>query len=70
MNGELLQNALVALIVLSAAVFLVMRRVRARRRASPLCGDCPGCATAKAEPPLVKIGELPLVKIGEPPRAR
>lgn len=63
MSGDLLQDALVALFVLAAAGFLVWRRVRARRRPTPFCGDCPGCATgpqAPAEPPLVSIGEPPV----------
>lgn len=59
--SALLQNVLVALIVLAAAGYLVARRVRARRRATPLCDDCPGCAST----PPANLGE-PLVGIGEP----
>ncbi len=58
MSSELVQNALVALIVLAAAGFLVWRRVRARRKPTPFCGDCPRCATGHAEsagPALVNI---------------
>jgi hypothetical protein len=63
MSGELLQNAIVVLIVLGAAGFLVWRRVRARRKPTPFCGDCPGCATGPAAP-----AEPTLVSIGDPPR--
>ena len=61
MSGPLLQDALVAAIVLAAAGFLVRRRVRARRKPTPYCGDCPGCATGPAAP-----DETVLVGIGEP----
>lgn len=47
MSGALLQDLVVAAIVLAAAGFLVWRRVRRRARPSPLCGDCPACATAE-----------------------
>ncbi len=58
MNSELIQNALVALIVLGAASFLVRQRVRARRKLTPYCGDCPRCAAgaSQTEPALVNIG--------------
>ena len=59
MNGDLVQNALVALIVAAAAGFLVMKRVRARRRPTPLCGDCPACASGESAP-----DEQTLVSIG------
>jgi len=49
MSGELLQNLAVAAIVLAAAGFLVWRRMRRKARPSPLCGDCPACATAEQE---------------------
>lgn len=47
MSNELLQTIAVAAIVLAAAGFLVWRRVRRKARPSPLCGDCPACATAE-----------------------
>jgi hypothetical protein len=58
--NALVQNALVAAIVLGAAGFLVWRRVRARRKLTPYCSDCPGCATnatTPAAPQLVSIGD-------------
>ena len=58
--SELVQNALVVLVVLGAAGFLVWRHVRARRKPTPFCGECPGCATDQAKP-----AETPLIKIGE-----
>lgn len=47
--NALVQNVLVAAIVLAAAGFLVWRRVRAKRRPSPACGDCPACATTEKQ---------------------
>ena len=58
--NALVQNVLVAAIVLGAAGFLVWRRVRAKRRPTPYCADCPGCATdatTPAEPQLLSIGD-------------
>lgn len=49
MSGELLQDVAVAAIVLAAAGFLLWRRMRRKARPSPLCGDCPACATAEQE---------------------
>lgn len=60
MSGELLQDALVALIVLAAAGFLVWKRVRSKRRATPFCENCPGCGSgpqAPADPGLVGIDD-------------
>ena len=37
-----LQDAIVAVIVLGAVAWLVRRQL-AKRRPTPLCGDCPGC---------------------------
>ena len=58
MNNELVQNVLVAVIVLAAAGFLVRQRVRARRKLTPFCGDCPRCAPGAPQtgPALVNIG--------------
>ena len=58
--NALLQDALVALVVLAAAGFLVWRRVRRRARPGAFCGECPGCATgprAPQDPPLLGISE-------------
>ena len=58
MNNELVQNVVVAVIVLAAAGFLVRQRVRARRKLTPFCGDCPRCAPGAPQtgPALVNIG--------------
>ena len=59
MSNALIQNVLVAVIVLAAAGFLVWQRVRARRKLTPFCGDCPRCApggATPAGPALVNIG--------------
>lgn len=61
MSGAWLQDALVAVIVLAAAGFLAWTRVRARRRPTPYCGDCPGCESGPAAP-----DRSPIVTIGEP----
>jgi len=47
--SDTLQTVLVAAIVLAAAAFLVWRRMRRKARPSPLCGDCPACATTAQE---------------------
>ncbi|MCC6350457.1 MAG: FeoB-associated Cys-rich membrane protein [Candidatus Eisenbacteria bacterium] len=49
MSNETLQNIAVAVLVLGAAVFLVWKRVHRKARPSPLCGDCPACATAEKQ---------------------
>lgn len=49
MNNELLQTIAVAAIVLAAVGFLVWKRVRRKARPSPLCGDCPACATVEKQ---------------------
>jgi len=59
--SALLQNLAVGAIVLGAVAFLVVRRLRARRRATPFCENCPGCASGPAAP-----AGTPLVGIGEP----
>ena len=58
MSNEMIQNVLVAVIVLAAAGFLVRQRVRARRKLTPFCGDCPRCAPGAPQPgpALVNIG--------------
>jgi len=58
------QDAVVALIVLRALGYLVWRKVRARRSASP-CGDCPGCAapTSKLGQEERRTAELPILEI-------
>jgi hypothetical protein len=60
--SDLVQNALVVLIVLGAVGFLVAKRVRARRKPTPYCGDCPHCASDAAPEgeALVNIGEADL----------
>ena len=60
MSNALIQNVLVALIVLGAASFLVRQRVRARRKLTPYCGDCPRCAPGAPQngPALVNIGRM------------
>ncbi len=58
--SALLQNLAVGAIVLGAVAFLVVRRLRARRRPTPFCENCPGWKdeqAAPADPPLVSIGE-------------
>jgi hypothetical protein len=37
------QDITAGLLALAALVWLVLRRVRAARRPTPLCGDCPMC---------------------------
>jgi len=60
MNNELVQNVLVAVIVFGAVGFLVRQRVRARRKLTPFCGDCPRCAPGAPQtgPALVNIGRM------------
>ena len=60
MSNDLIQNVLVAVIVLGAAGFLVRQRVRARRKLTPYCGDCPRCAPGAPPtgPALVHIGRM------------
>lgn len=48
MSNELLQSLAVAVIVLGAAAFLVLRRVRRKARPSSQCGSCPACAPPAA----------------------
>jgi hypothetical protein len=69
MSGELLQDALVALIVVAAVGFLVWRRVRARRKPTPFCGDCPRCAPGAPQtgPALVNIGRARTGRPTDPP---
>ncbi len=67
MSGPLWQNVAVALIVAGALAWLVVRRVRARRRATPFCENCPGYRGA---PKGVRPAPMPetLLSIGERPR--
>ena len=63
-----IQNVAVALIVLGALAWLVRRQIRAQRRASPACEDCPMAAPipgARRIPPTVE-----LITIGKPADSR
>lgn len=70
MSNETLQNVAVGLIVVAAIGFLVWKRVRRKARPSPLCGDCPACATAdKARDNWALVGTpTPRPRHARPPR--
>jgi len=62
------QDAVVALIVLGAVVYLVRRRLRARN-STAACSNCEGCAATPAASAAPAGGET-LVSIGLAPDAR
>lgn len=64
MSGALFQNVAVAAIVVGAVSFLVWKRVRARRRATPFCENCPGCEAGSSAPQGRQLLNI------EPPRPR
>jgi hypothetical protein len=66
-TGFGLQDAIAALAVLAALAWLVRRAVRKKARATPFCGDCPGCATPsgpQAGVPAPRAGFVPLSEFG------
>jgi len=66
-TGFGLQDAIAVLAVLLALAWLVRRAVRRKTRATPFCGDCPGCATPTGPPagvPSPRAGFVPLSEFG------
>jgi hypothetical protein len=68
MTGLWLQDLAAGLLALVALAWLVRRAVRRRARATPFCGECPGCATS-ADPHAgpagpVREGFVPLSEFG------
>jgi hypothetical protein len=66
-TGFGLQDAIAALAVLLALAWLVRRAVRKKARPSPVCGDCPGCASPTGPPagaPAPPAGFVPLSEFG------
>ena len=66
-TGFGLQDAIAALAVLLALAWLVRRAVRRKARATPFCGECPGCATPAGPPagiPTPRAGFVPLSEFG------
>ncbi len=69
MSGAPWQDVAVGLIVAGALAWLVARRVRAARRPTPFCENCPGYRATKAG---VRPAPAPdvLLSIGEAPHRR
>jgi hypothetical protein len=65
------QDALVALIVVSALGWLVRRRLRARRNPGPACEDCPAAVPSGIHPPAPRVREvLYSIETAKPPKPR
>jgi hypothetical protein len=67
-TGLGVQDLAAALLALLALAWLVRRAVRRKARATPFCGECPGCATgsehAAAGPDTPHDGFVPLSQFG------
>jgi len=61
MTGFGWQDAIALVLALVAAGWLGGRRLRASRRPTPLCGDCPGCTPA----PSPTAGDGALIPMSE-----
>jgi len=53
------QDLAAAALAAGALAWLVARRIRAKRRPTPFCGDCPSCTPAAASPPVAPGGPRP-----------